>query len=258
MSKLNKDEATAICVGNPNYVDLLKALPWAVPSRSWYELVQVKALSGIAPAVIIKCYEDREKLTQVKVNRIKKNFRFPQGEIIAGHQLKDDDEYITTLQGFWYTTLSRLQTGTYPLAPDDAPDIYKMYWIRELARNEGYVLKYVALKLDTSLSHAVTVASSLPNLDKIALVNAYDVNMPITKGQYMKSFDGYAYYHAPKTMVEERIASNHVAGVMQQYEEVFYGNQAEYEILYDLLYRLNCFGYLNDTLINGEYEMMFY
>lgn len=258
MSKLNKDEATALCAGNSNYVDLLKVLPWVQPSRSWYEMVQAKSLSGIANSVIIKCYEDREKLTQVKVNRIKNNIRFPQAEIIRGHAEKSDDEYILALQGFWNVVLAGLQTGDYPLPPDEAPWLYKLYWVHTISVNSSYIFKYLAMKLDTSLSTAVTVASSLPNLDKVALIPHYDKEMSVSFGQYLKNIDGYAYYHTPSASVQTRIANDHVQSVLNQYQTTYDGIAGEIDMLYDLLYRLNCFGYMNDSLVNGEYEMYFY
>lgn len=258
MSKLNKDEATALCIGNNNYVDLLKVLPWVQPSRSWYEVIQAKALSGIANIVIIKCYEDREKLTQLKVNRIKKNIRFPQAEIVAGHATKSDEEYIETLKGFWSVVLGKLQTGDYPLSPDEAPYLYKMYWLREIARHEEYVFKYIAMKLDNSLATAVTVAASLPRLDKVVLAREYNSDMSVTRGQYLKNFGGYVHYNTPASVLNERCDRRYVRNVLEQYETTYSGMADEIEVLYDLLYRLNCFGYMNDTLVNGEYEMYFY
>lgn len=256
MRKFSASEASALCVSNPNYADLMKVLPWVMPSRSWYECLQAKILSGIPAKVLMQTYEDRERLTYVKINRIRNNKRFPQAEIVAGHARYEDDYYIELLQSFWAVVMSNLQTGVYPVNPDDAPDIYKMWWIARLARKEDFLMKHIFTTIDRCYSEPITVASSLPGLDKIVLFNEYNQYMDRTRSEYLQSIDGYAYRNTSKTVIAAKVEE--LSEVRQQYLDVYYGRQGEYDMIYDFLYRLNCFGYLNDSLINAEYEIEFY
>lgn len=256
MSRLNKDEATVMCVSNPNYTELLKVLPWVLASRSWYETVQIKMLCGIRQTDIKKMYEDREHFTNAKLNRIKTSSRFPQAEIVAGHNKLGDDAYIELFKTYWNTVLSKLQIGLHPLDPDEAPGLYKVWWIHELARKEAYFLKHISMMLDRQLSTMVDVVSSLPYLDKIALVNLYDNSFSITKAAYLRNFGAEVYKTQSQSAIDVRVLK--LDESIQQYWEMYNNYTFEVEMLYNFLYRINCSDCLNDAIVNGEYELYFY
>ena len=258
LNQLNKEEATALSLNNDNYLDLLRVLPWVYPGKSWYEIVQTQLLSGIPPRYVIQSHLDREKLTFVKCNRIKKYKNYPQAYIINGHQTHDEEWYTTALVGFCETILYALQTGECPLQPDEAPYEYKMWWIHELTRNNLYIMDAIVRKLDTSLHETVQVVASLPYLDKAVLVDKYDQSFSITKGEYLKNFDGYSYYNTSRTYIAEHIHSNKIPDTCKQYEDVYYAHEGEVDIIYDLLFRCNMHGHMNQSLVNGDYAFAFY
>lgn len=250
MKRMSAEEVNGLIKGNDYYSKLIRTLPWVEPYGSRYAMFQLMMMCGIARKEIRSVIEDVP--ADHTLNRIRKNDTLPDGYIVAGHELLDNDTYIEVCQSFWWNVLEPLQIG--PWAVEEPTPLVKMYWCQKQARANAYTLLKVGASVNPAWEFGISTLQSMAKISHMdCLLEWNQDNYPeLTKGKYYTWFGQYDNYY---TVQDKNLKQYAHPDYVKHVNEMYYGMPDIIDEMYLFLYHCDMFGFVNSYMMEGDWQL---